>query len=443
MKKLISTIILLLVILSCEKKESGNLTGNISFSINGTSLLKNTSCDISEVTKIIVSIENENGEKVHEMLSINLYKFNNSFISEPIALKPGNYKLTTFFAVDSDDQIIYLTPREDSELAYLVTDPLPVIFSVIKDETTKVGVEVIEASLGVPEDFGYATFEFGLIKTFTFCISVFEFVNDSTNFELTGAEIKIVSEENEIYSGILSSVTNSIILPEKEGYKIILKKAGYQDFSSEMTLSEISNYNCTNGYDPFIVILTKNASNIIELQPGPEDGIDALIWNLSPNVPRPFYKEISSVTWTYEGSYSVQRSLLKFDLQFIDTNTVISQASLHLYGITSTGNGTSESLTGPNTSLLCKVTSYWDENTVTWNNQPSFNLTDAVLLDSCNGITDFTIDVTKQVQNMISNPLDNYGWILVLVTEEYHRRMILGSSDNDSASLRPKLVIRF
>ena len=191
------------------------------------------------------------------------------------------------------------------------------------------------------------------------------------------------------------------------------------------------------------MILTKGGTRIIEIQSGPEDGIDALIWNLSPDIPRPNNKENTAVAWTYSGVLTIARSLLKFDLSMLDSNTNILHADLFMYGIVSTGNGANKSLNGANYTLLCQITSPWEENTVTWNNQPTFNTSDAVVIDSCVKLTDYVLDVTEHVQKMIENPSENYGWMLVMQTEEYYRRMTFSSSDHDIASTRPKLIIQY
>lgn len=185
----------------------------------------------------------------------------------------------------------------------------------------------------------------------------------------------------------------------------------------------------------------KEEKNLV-FQPGPEDGNDALIWNLSPSIPRGNSVEFSACTWTNLGRLTILRSLIKFDLSSL--HTPISEAKLYLYGYMSTSNGPSESLTQPNFSLLSRVTSAWDEQTVTWNNQPSFDLSDAIMLDSCNTITDYEIDVTAHVNQFIQEPSQNYGWILTMVDEvNWYQRIIFASSDNENPALRPKLVLKY
>ena len=181
----------------------------------------------------------------------------------------------------------------------------------------------------------------------------------------------------------------------------------------------------------------------IILQSGSSKCIDAYIWNLAPDATLENYFENSAIAWTNAGRLTITRALMKFDLTVIRPETDIHKAEFYLYGYESPVNGTSESLTKPNYALLCRVTSPWQEHSVTWNNQPSFDISDAVLLDSCNIKTDYVIDVTEHVRSMIQNPSENYGWILKMQEESYYRRMILGNSDNEDPSIWPKLVIEY
>jgi hypothetical protein len=98
---------------------------------------------------------------------------NGYYISKPLSLVPGGYKLSKFLVVDASNTVVYATPTEGSTKAYLVNDPLPILFSVTKDNVTKVVPEVISVKNNTPEDFGYATFSFTEVTTFDFLIGVF------------------------------------------------------------------------------------------------------------------------------------------------------------------------------------------------------------------------------------------------------------------------------
>ncbi len=277
MKRLFSIFTVLLILLtSCEKKDNSSLTGNVTFTIDGSGYFKDTQNTIPDADKLVISIKKENGISECELKTIELFKFNNDYISEPLAFQPGNYKVTSFFVINKFDSVIYLTPCEGSYLAYLVKYPLPVNFTVSNDETTKVSIEVISSYAGKPEDFGYATFSFNIVNTLTFCIAAFEYVDDSANLELIGTTINISSDGQHIYSGSLDVVTNHIVLPEKDEYSIKVTRPGFREFNTTLTLDSLLLYDCAKGEPPFELILEKSdiLSNVVAYYPFNGDADD-------------------------------------------------------------------------------------------------------------------------------------------------------------------------
>ena len=65
----------------------------------------------SNISAVVVSIKQVNGPFMAEMKSITLYKFNNAYISKPLALDPGDYELNSFFLVNDNDTVLYVTPN--------------------------------------------------------------------------------------------------------------------------------------------------------------------------------------------------------------------------------------------------------------------------------------------------------------------------------------------
>jgi hypothetical protein len=189
---------------------------------------------------------------------------------------------------------------------------------------------------------------------------------------------------------------------------------------------------------------------VLTIQPGSKDGIDAYIEDWPgenyPNRNWGNYDAFAAVAWTAQDEPLRVRSLLKFDLHKIYTKTPIKKATLSLYSVSTSGIGTGHSaMSGLNDFVLLKVTSPWDEQKVTWNTQPSYTEEDAIKLPATSSEKqDFVdIDVTKIVQNMINNSKKNYGIMIKLSNEEHYRRVIFGSSDNNDPMKRPKLVIQF
>jgi hypothetical protein len=85
------------------------------------------------------------------------------------------------------------------------------------------------------------------------------------------------------------------------------------------------------------------------------------------------------------------------------------------------------------------------ETTVTWDTQPTTTTVNQVILPSSSTPTqDYPdINVTAIVQEMVTNPSSNFGFMLRQQTETVFKKMIFASSDNITPALRPKLVVNY
>jgi hypothetical protein len=177
-------------------------------------------------------------------------------------------------------------------------------------------------------------------------------------------------------------------------------------------------------------------------RPNGINGKDATIESLSPNqnFNDSVYFTVFSLTKPLEVTTS--RALIEFNLSVIPTHTNITTAKLSLYWI-SRENLTEH--TGENSFSIYKIIQSWDENSVTWNNQPLFSSTNAVYVPKSISTTQsyIDIDVTAFVQDMIDNPSENYGFMLKLDEEFPYKLVTLASSDYPESSKRPKLVIYY
>ena len=132
----------------------------------------------------------------------------------------------------------------------------------------------------------------------------------------------------------------------------------------------------------------------IVLQPGPDEGKDSFI----EDYPYDDYRnrsfgdseEFSAISWTSSGTPFVTRSFIDFNITTIPENALIDSAkiSLYVHGNTAHGDGHA-SLTGSNEFQLQRVISDWEENSVTWNNQPeTTTLNQKTLPESTNQFQD-------------------------------------------------------
>jgi len=143
-----------------------------------------------------------------------------------------------------------------------------------------------------------------------------------------------------------------------------------------------------------------------------------------------------SYAWTVSGQENICRSFMRFDIPVMPTNTVVTKALLFLYHTPVIDHQ------GDNQSYVSRITQSWDATTLTHNLQPSITTDGRVVIPSTTTSTqDFVIDVTAITQFFISNPAENYGYRINLVTEQIYRRMCFASSEATDPNIRPKLVI--
>lgn len=434
-----------------EPKHSTNGSAEFTISFNENLLKAGSSFSLDSLELIkqaVVSIEKSSGIVVHELKAIQLLKFGNEFISEPIPLEPGDYKLTKFVLTDNEGNVLYAAPINDSPLANTVANPLPIDFAISLDEVTKVVPEVISVNGYVAADFGYATFSFQIIDTFDFLLGVFVYNESQNNLELTDANIEIYGDGTDlIYSATLEAITNQIILNAAYSeYTINITKQGYSSYNQDFTLETLAQYSET----PLTVILSTAEYNTIVLQPDGDEGKDAQIWSYDPTgiLDRGTNRQdIVIYEWTKNGAPTTKYGLIEFDLTNLPQNIEIASAEMTLYFDPSSIDNQYHyghcTYAGPNEAYVRRVTSEWEEP-VHWGIMPTFTTENEILLPASTSPTqDYTFDVTGLVNDSY-NDLDNsHGFIIQMKDQQYYKSLIFASSEHPNAALHPKLVITY
>lgn len=145
------------------------------------------------------------------------------------------------------------------------------------------------------------------------------------------------------------------------------------------------------------------------------------------------------------GGRNSNRGLIYFNTGFLSPSVQVINATMTLHA-SGYINNLLPGHFGNNASRLYRVTQPWQENSVTWNNQPSIAAADFSDLPQSNSSTqDYSIDVTSIATFHIQNPLQNFGYLLRLNQEDPNDAAALTfySSDAPSTSKWPELCITY
>jgi len=181
------------------------------------------------------------------------------------------------------------------------------------------------------------------------------------------------------------------------------------------------------------------------MQPDQETGKDTYINSITSNSKDKEQSLVSSV-WEYDQGWGIGRSFIEFDLSGINHDEIITLAEFSLFHDPNStveghvNNGSSNEL------AISRVIENWNDDELSWYNQPAVSMENKVTLASSNICNQdyLDIDVTDLVTDMINKSNESHGFMIQLLDEEfgnYNRNVVFASSDNEIAELRPKLII--
>ena len=445
---------------SCEKN-SDTSKGTAKFSISsieGSNQLKSAWADEDLVSyHVLVSVKNSEGNPVLTGQLVPVYIFGTGFISEELEMTEGDYFLTEFMLIDPSGEVIAATPIEGSPLAYLVSDPLPVSFSIAGGVATVVAPELLATGSHPPGDFGYVSFGGQIIKPlgfYTFCV---------IDNPLSMSPVQPPVEANlTVYAGndwryrfaLKAEINHLIIRGGYQYYTFLLEKEGYLPQRFTVTARELM---ATSRENPLKLKIPYDSGQweMLVLQPGPDEGKDAMISNLEPDTNFGDWK-FYEATFISEPVLTVMRSnesLIAFDMNDLPKSATIKKVSLTLYYEIPLVWDSTIFYPTVNSELswcggvLQKIIQPWEEDKVTWNEQPSTTQIGQVYISpfirNCNFITaDVTgLYVDDPTTDVVSYPM--YGIFFRLWPREWVPGFRFLSSDFGIATMRPKLTIYY
>lgn len=142
----------------------------------------------------------------------------------------------------------------------------------------------------------------------------------------------------------------------------------------------------------------------------------------------------------YQGSWNKcsERFLIRFDLSGLPKGVQITGAKLSLYCMAFVGDDS-----GNKDLVYGKITEPWDENKVTFANQPKTSSEDSASTGWPFDQKWQDVDITQIVRQWVDGSAPNYGILGYGINEKGTCYASFTSSDSSLARFRPKLTISY
>jgi hypothetical protein len=443
---------------SCEKKGTNNNgIGTAEFSINVPDInqSKAGTSDVNEIVsfQILLSIDDLEGNHVFTDKMIPLYTFGTDFISENLEIMAGEYKLTKFMVINPSGSVVFATPVEGSPLAYLINKPLPFNFNIFPSQVTRILPEVLAVGDQTPDQFGYANFGIQIIKPLSFwaiCILDNPLIEAPT--QITTAKLTVYAPNGWHYSFMLEATINNLVIRGgSDIYYFVLEKEGYVTQKMQFSARELM---ATSKENPLVLKIPWGPQGrVLVLQPGPEDGKDAMISNLEPDKNFGGHKYFEA-TFLSEDILTVMRSnrsLIFFNLNALPKSAIIKNVILRLtYDLPIPVDPSYLINTDPSTGavwyggVLQQIVEPWEENKVTWNTQPkSIEANQVFIPPFIRNVNFIDVDVTRLFVPVQEIAAPNHGMLFKLWPVERFPGFRFASSDFPEPVMRPRLTIYY
>ncbi len=262
MKRLILLIPIFLVAILLQNcaDEENVIPQNIQFTLQvASSVDGRTATELPEGTALLLSLQKNSGEEVFTHKKIELLKLGDSYVTAPLQLGIGSYKVTDFLLVNAASEILHATPMKGSRLAEAVQHPLPYNFNVSKNKAANIAMEVIPAGTNTPEDFGFASFGVGVVNVFQLSV----FTGETNDLELSAAEAIIMNGDDTLHRYSLKAKSNLVPFYDdpNASYTLAIVKNGYarhtQSFVYKDVVQSLNNQSMQVILKPAVTMIVK------------------------------------------------------------------------------------------------------------------------------------------------------------------------------------------
>jgi uncharacterized protein (TIGR02145 family) len=152
---------------------------------------------------------------------------------------------------------LFATPSTGSQEAQNVSHPLPISFSVIKDVSSPICVEVLSTENKLPGDFGLVNFPISGINVINFQVITV----DKENGMLLSAKLTVLSGLYVYVQKLDSSAQNLVTVKDSLGsYTLMIEKIGYVTYEKYFTGDSLKLFNNIGNHSPLLVELARDTS---------------------------------------------------------------------------------------------------------------------------------------------------------------------------------------
>ncbi|TAE23228.1 MAG: DNRLRE domain-containing protein [Cytophagales bacterium] len=179
----------------------------------------------------------------------------------------------------------------------------------------------------------------------------------------------------------------------------------------------------------------------VSFQPGPADGQDGYTSTFNQNT-RGDGLGMAISSWTTNGGTPVlYQGYFRFDLSAIPATARIDSAFLSL---TYYEGWFADSNVGNNPTYVQRVTSPWDQATLTYTNRPGTTAVGQISVPAASAYP--TVYQKLNITSLVATPATNYGFSIRQQDETPappYRGLLFATSENPTPSYRPRLIVYY
>lgn len=156
LKQLLLLLVMAAIFDACNEDENAH-DGKIEFLFAVESDSKTPVPDLPDGASLVINLESGNGSIIEEQLKADFQFYPGHTQRIELSLPGANYFIRDFFIVDKNDQILYASPRKNSDAGKRTINQD--FFSIKNGEILRVNLTLIEVKGHKAETFGYKSFQ--------------------------------------------------------------------------------------------------------------------------------------------------------------------------------------------------------------------------------------------------------------------------------------------